>query len=88
MNFLHYEVDTEEGDVIEVMLDHQANVRVLDASNFSSFRSGRGHRSVGGLARRSPARLVALHAGHWHVVVDLGGYAGHVCADVRELRAA
>ena len=88
MNFLHYEVETDEGDVIEVTLDRQANVRVLDGGNFSSFRSGRRHRYVGGLAKQSPFRLVAPHAGHWHVVVDLGGHAGSVRAGVRVLRAA
>lgn len=88
MNFLHYEVDTDEGDVIEVTLDHQANVRVLDTSNFSSFRSGRRHTYVGGLAKRSRIRLTAPHAGCWHVVVDLGGHAGTVRAGVRVLRAA
>lgn len=88
MNFLHYEVDADEGDVIEVTLDRQANVRVLDWSNFSSFRSGRAHRYIGGLARQSPVRLAAPHAGRWHVVVDLGGYAGRVRAGVRVLRAA
>ncbi len=88
MNFLHYEVDTDDGDVIEVTLDRQANVRVMDSNNFSSFRSGHGHRGVGGLAKRSPIRLAAPHAGRWHVVVDLGGYAGTVRAGVRVLRAA
>ena len=88
MRFLHFEVDAHHGDVIEVTLDRQANVRLLDGSNFLSFRSGRRHRYVGGLARRSPARLAAPHAGHWHVVVDLGGHAGHVRAGVRVLRAA
>ena len=88
MNFLHYEVDTDDGDVIEVTLDRQANVRVLDGSNFSSFRSGRRHTYVGGLAKLSPIRLAAPHAGRWHVVVDLGGYAGTVRAGVRVLRAA
>ncbi len=88
MSFLHYEVDTEAGDVIEVTLDRQANVRVLDGSNFSCFRSGRRHSYIGGLAKRSPIRLAAPHAGRWHVVVDLSGYAGTVRADVRVLRAA
>lgn len=86
MNFLHYEVDAADGDVIEVTLDRQANVRVMDGSNFSSFRSGRHHRYIGGLAKRSPVRLAPPHAGHWHVVVDLGGYAGSVRAGVRILQ--
>jgi hypothetical protein len=88
MNFLHYEVDTDDGDLIEVTLDRQANVRVLDGSNFSSFRSGRRHSYVGGLAKRSPVRLSAPYAGRWHVVVDLGGYAGTVSAGVRVLHSA
>lgn len=87
MNFLHYEFDVDEGDVIEVTLDRQANVRLMDGSNFSNFRSGRRHRYVGGLAKRSPIRLAPAHAGRWHVVVDLGGYTGSVRASVRVLRA-
>lgn len=88
MKFLHYEVDLDDGDLIEITLDSQANVRVMDSSNFSSFRSGRTHRFVGGLAKRSPIRLAAPRPGHWHVVVDRGGYTGSVRAGVRVLRAA
>ncbi len=88
MNFLHYEIDAHDGDVVEVTLDRQANVRLLDSSNFSSFRSGRRHSYYGGLAKNSPVRLAPPCAGHWHVVVDLGGYAGTVRAAVRVLRAA
>ena len=87
MNFLHYEIDAEDGDVVEVTLDRQANVRLLDGSNFSSFRSGRRHSYHGGLAKKSPVRLAPSRAGHWHVVVDLGGYAGTVRAAVRVLRS-
>lgn len=88
MKFLHFEVDTDEGDLLEVTLDSQANVRVMDSSNFSSFRSGRDHRCVGGLAKQSPVRLAVPRVGHWHVVVDLGGHGGHVRAGVRILPAA
>jgi hypothetical protein len=88
MNFLHYEVDADDGDIVEVTLDRQANVRLLDGTNFSSFRSGRRHTCHGGLAKRSPIRLATPRAGRWHVVVDLGGYAGTVRAEVRVLRAS
>ena len=87
MEFLHYEVDLYDGDLIEVTLDKQANVRVMDGSNFSSYRAGRQHRFTGGLAKRSPIRLAPPHAGHWHVVVDLGGYRGSVRAAVRVVPA-
>lgn len=80
MNFLHYEFDLSAGDIVEVTLDKQANVRLLDSSNFNAFKNGRQHRYYGGLAKQSPVRIPAPHAGHWHVVIDLGGYAGTVRA--------
>ncbi|MBA3314440.1 MAG: DUF1883 domain-containing protein [Planctomycetota bacterium] len=88
MNFLHYDFDLSADDVVEVTLDKQANVRLLDDSNFAAFRSGRQHRYHGGLAKTSPVRLMAPHAGRWHVVVDLGGFAGTVRASARVLQGA
>ncbi|WP_367174219.1 DUF1883 domain-containing protein, partial [uncultured Deinococcus sp.] len=41
-----------------------ANVRLLDSSNFGNYRSGRQHRYIGGLIRKSPVRLRIPHAGH------------------------
>jgi hypothetical protein len=88
MNFLHYEFDLSDDDAIEVTLDKQANVRLLDDSNFAAFQQGKQHRYHGGLAKTSPVVLAAPHAGHWHVVVDLGGYAGTVRASARVLQGA
>jgi hypothetical protein len=88
MNFLHYEFDLAENDAVEVTLDKQANVRLLDDHNFSLYKSGRQHRYYGGLAKTAPVQISAPHAGHWHVVVDLGGYAGTVHASVRVLQGA
>lgn len=86
MNFLHYDLDLKAGDVVEVTLDKQANVRLLDEANFSSYKRGAQHRYYGGLVKTSPFRLPAPHAGHWHLVVDLGGHAGTVRASVRTVR--
>ena len=88
MNFLHYEFDLSTGDVVEVTLDKQANVRLLDNSNYALFQNGQQHRYYGGLAKTSPIKLAAPHGGHWHVVVDLGGYAGTVRASARALQGA
>jgi hypothetical protein len=63
-------------------LDRQANVRLLDDVNFYAYRSGRQHRYYGGRATRSPVTIPVPHSGRWHVVVDLGGYGGHVSASV------
>ena len=88
MNFLHYEFDLSAGDVIEITLDKQANVRLLDGTNYSKYRNGSSHHYHGGLAKESPIQIAAPHAGHWHVVVDLGGYGGTVRASARVLQEA
>lgn len=82
MRFLHYESWLERGDVAEVTLDSQANVKLMDESDFSSYRAGRSHHYHGGLVERSPFRLVAPHTGKWHLTIDLGGYSGNVKAGV------
>jgi hypothetical protein len=88
MNFLHYEFNLSSGDFVEVTLDKQANVRLLDPANYSKYRNGEQHRYYGGLAKESPVRIPAPHAGHWHLIIDLGGYAGTVRASARVLQGA
>ena len=86
MNFLHYELYLNANDVVEVALDKQANVRLLDNSNYSQYSTGRRHSYYGGLAKKSTAHISAPRAGHWHLVIDLGGYAGTVSASVRTIK--
>lgn len=87
MNYLHYDLQLQSGDTVEVTLDKQANVRLLDDSNFSSYQRGKQHRYYGGLVTKSPVTLPRPpHAGHWHVVIDLGGNAGTVKASVRTIK--
>jgi hypothetical protein len=38
VNYLHYDLDLAADDVVENTLDRQANVRLLDASNFARYR--------------------------------------------------
>lgn len=86
MKFLHYQFSLSPNDVVEVTLDQQGNVRLMDSINFQNYRKGKQHRYYGGLAKVSPIRIKAPHAGHWHLVVDLGGYAGKVKASVRTIK--
>lgn len=60
-----------------------ANVRLMDSSNFQSYRAGRRHTYFGGLAKRSPTRLGVPHSGHWHVTVDMQRLRGTVRSGVR-----
>ena len=43
-NFLHHEFDLSANDTVEVTLDNQANVRLLDDTNFLLYKSGKQHR--------------------------------------------
>jgi hypothetical protein len=88
MNYLHYEFNVGPDEIVEVTLDRQANVRFLDDANFALYRSGEKHRYYGGLAKSSPVLLEPPRPGHWHVVVDLGGYAGQVRASALVLKGA
>ena len=84
MNFLHYDLGfVNQGAVVLVTLSAQANVKLLDESNFRSYQQHGRHEYFGGLAKVSPARITVPRSGNWHVAVDLGGYAGSVKASVR-----
>lgn len=86
MQFLHNDLGHRSGgEIVEVTLDTRANVRLMDSSNFSSYKRGRQHRFHGGQATRSPVRLQIPRSGRWHVVIDLGGYGGKVRSNVRVL---
>ncbi len=83
MNFLHYDFQLSANDIVEVILDKQANARLLDDINFARYKRGQRHNFYGGLVKQSPVRLSPPHAGHWNLVIDIGGYAGTVKASVR-----
>lgn len=80
----------KRGDVVEVTLHgNQANVVLLDSSNYSAFRSGRQYRYSGGLATSSPVRLAVPNAGHWYAVAFIPeGYNGQARANFRVLGGA
>jgi hypothetical protein len=88
MNFLHQELDAGPEDLLEVVLDHAANVQLLDPVNYENYRAGRPFRYFGGYAERSPFRLRPPRQGHWHLVIDLGGNAGTVRASTRMISGA
>lgn len=89
MNFIHTDLGScKGGEIVEITLTSGANVRLMDSSNFSSYKSGRSHRYIGGLAKRSPLRLQVPSGGHWHVAVDMQGLRGSTRASVRMLPGA
>lgn len=87
MQFVHHDLGQRtRGEIVEVTLSgNAANVRLMDSSNFQSYRNGRNHRCIGGLAKKSPVRLQIPYSGHWHVAVDLIGLGGNVRSSARVL---
>ena len=82
MNILHYDLQLGQNDVVIVTLDKQANVQLMDSSNFDNYRRRERFSYYGGLVKQSPFRLKPPHGGNWHLAIDLGGYAGSVSASV------
>lgn len=84
MRFSHFDLGRlQRGTIVTVTLSgNAANVRLLDDSNFRSYRSGRQHRYYGGHVTRSPVQFRIPRDGRWHVAVDLGGLTGSVRASV------
>lgn len=86
MQFIHTDLGQRKGgEIVEVTLTSGANVRLMNSSNFSSYKNGRRHRYTGGLAKKTPVRLQIPSSGHWHVAVDMQGLRGSTKASVRVL---
>ena len=83
MEYICSEVSAKSGAIVEVTLDRQANVRLLDPTNYRRFQSGQEHRYYGGLAKNSPFRVQVPSSGTWYVVIDLGGAGGRIRHNIR-----
>lgn len=90
MRFTHYDLgQCKRGEIIEVVLQGGgANVRLMNSSEFNSYRNGRSHRYRGGLVKRSPHRFQIPSSGHWHITVDMAGLRGTVRSGIRRLPGA
>jgi hypothetical protein len=83
MNYLNHEYHAGPYDLIEVTLDHAANVQLMDGANYENYRGGRPYHYHGGYIQSSSCALQPPSQNHWHLVIDLGGYPGAVRASVR-----
>ena len=75
---------------MEVTVDARVVVRLMDESNFQTYRGVTGGRYsfVGGEALRSPLALEVPHPGHWHLALDFDGGSGQVRSSVKVLTVA
>ena len=75
------------GEIAEITISECCEyVRLLNNHNLRhAIRYGHRHKYNGGHFKESPVRFEIPRAGHWYVVVDLGGYAGEVGSSARFL---
>lgn len=74
MQHVKYDLgQVKRGLTVVVTLDKQANVQLMDSSNYSNYTRGRQYRYTGGLMKKSPASIPVPRDGHWFVAIDLGG---------------
>ena len=63
MNFIHYEFDLDSSNAVEVCLDKQANVRLLDGSNFQRWIATQvGSTGFFTWTNRATHRILTAHA--------------------------
>ena len=84
MRFTHHNLGyRKSGEVAVVTLTgNAANVRLMDSTNFQSYKAGRRYKFFGGLADKSSFRVAIPNTGYWHVAVDLQGLRGQVRSSV------
>ncbi len=86
MQFLYSDLgQLNGGEIVEVTLGSAANVRLVDSSNFSNYKSGKRHNYYGGYVTSSPFKLNVPRSGRWYVVLDLGGHSGQIKYNLRVL---
>ena len=85
MQFLHYELSAGKDKIIQVTIDHQADIKVMDPFNFSKYKLGKTPDFQGGTYPASTIEFRVHRKDIWHVVIDLGGKRGEVKASVKLL---
>lgn len=80
MKYLQYDFTLSAAEAVKVNLSAQANVKLMDYSNFQAYRNGNRHQYYGGRATVTPYIVRPPHAGRWYLAIDLGGYAGNISA--------
>ncbi len=83
---LHQRLFFNHGDLVEVMSDIQANVILMDDSDYSNYKAGRSYQYYGGFYTHFPRRIAAPRSGYWNVILDLAGGTATVRHSLRLIK--
>ena len=86
MSFMHYEVKARPGEIIQVNISRDANVRLLDQLNYAKYKLGKSYSATAGPETEGPIRFAPPYRATWHVIVDMEGRMGTVRASVEVLK--
>ncbi|MFB9952296.1 DUF1883 domain-containing protein [Rhizobium puerariae] len=87
--YTHYDLKPQRaGTTIEVTLNAVNNVRLMTSVNFQRFTELLDFKYIGGVAKKSPIRLVIPENGHWHLIVDMEGHHGLAESSVKLIVAS
>ena len=83
MNFVKYDLgQLGGGELATVEVRERANVLLMDQNNFMRYQRQQQFSHYGGQALRSSVKLRVPAAGHWYVVLDLGGASGTIHSNI------
>ena len=83
---MHYEMKAGPGEIIQVSISRDANVRLLDQLNYAKYKLGKSFTATAGPETEGPVKFVAPYRATWHVIVDMEGRMGTVRAFVEVLQ--
>ncbi len=86
--FTHYDLkQLRAGTTVEISLSAVNNVRLMTPGNFQRFSEKLDFKYTGGVAKKSPIRIVIPESGHWHLIVDAEGHNGLAESSVKMIGA-
>ena len=72
-NFQHVREFLNVGDQAIINCSHACSAMIMDDENLQAFIEGHKFHYYGGLFRALPAYIAAPAAGHWNIVLHMGG---------------
>lgn len=85
MKYTVYDLGNKKrGEIVEIKLvGSDANVKLMDAFNYESYKNGLYYKYIGGVANRSPVRIQIPSSGYWFVTIDMQGLKGTVKSSIQ-----